>query len=230
MLVPLQYTYFIGATVSLIVWIILFFHRKDLRKEMITMSILFAIIGLFSEYLWWTKDWWRPQTITGTIIGIEDFLLGFTNGGIAAVLYEELFKKRIYKYKSRNHNLSTALIVICTYLILGFSFHILKLNSFMATTIAYITAGGIFIFLRKDLIWDAILTGLCGVIASIPIYLLLEYLSPNFIENTWMQSSLTGINFLKIPIEDLIFYFLAGFSISPIYLYWKNEKLKKIPH
>lgn len=227
--IPFQYAYLTGTIISLIVWVVLYLHRKDLRREMITMSVLFAILGLFPEYLWWTKDWWRPQTVTGTVIGIEDFLLGFSNGGIAAVLYEELFKKRIYKYKSRNHNLSTALIIICSYLILGLIFHILELNSFVATAIAYFITGGILIFLRKDLMWDAILTGFCGVIASIPIYLLLEYFSPNFIEKTWLWSNLSGICFMKIPIEDLIFYFLAGFSIAPMYLYWKNEKLRKIP-
>ena len=225
---PLQYAYFTGSIISLIIWLILYLHRKDLRKEMIAMSILVAISGLFFEYLWWTHDWWRPLTITGTVIGIEDLLLGFTNGGIAAVLYEELFKKRMYRYKSRNHNLGIALLVISSYLIFATIFYILELNSFIATTAIQIINGGILIFLRKDLVYDAFLTGFCLVIIAIPIFLLLEYLSPNFIENTWLWSNLTGIRFMKIPIEDLIFYFLTGFSIAPLYLYWKNEKLRKI--
>lgn len=227
-MVPLKYIYLLGTTISLIIWLILYFHRKDLRKEMIIMSILVAILGLFSEYLWWTHDWWRPQTITGTVIGIEDLLLGFTNGGIAAVLYEELFKKRIYKYKSRNHNLGMASLIICSYLIFIIIFYVLKLNSFIATTAIQIIMGGILILLRKDLIYDALLTGFCLTITSIPIFLLLEYLSPNFIESTWVWSNLSGITFMKIPIEDLIFYFLTGFAIAPLYLYWKSEKLRRI--
>lgn len=187
-----------------------------------------AILGLFSEYLWWTKDWWRPLTITGTVIGMEDLLLGFTNGGIAAVLYEEIFKKRIYRYKSSNHNLGIALLIISSYIIFAIMFYILKLNSFIATAVIQIIMGGVLILLRKDLIYDALLTGFCLTITSIPVYLLLEYLSSNFIENTWLWQNLSGITFMKIPIEDLIFYFLAGFSIAPFYLYWKNEKLRKI--
>jgi len=225
---PLQYAYFTGSIISLIVWLILYLHRKDLRKEMIIMSILVAILGLVYEYFWWTKDWWRPQTITRTIIGIEDLLLGFTNGGIAAVLYEEVFKKRMYRYKSTNHNLGIALLIISSFLIFTIIFYILKLNSFIATTSIQIIIGITLIFLRKDLIYDAFLTGLCLTITSVPIYLLLEYLSPNFIENTWLWSNLTGIRFMKIPIEDLIFYFLTGFSIAPLYLYWKSKKLRKI--
>jgi len=195
---------------------------------MIIMSILVAILGLVFEYLWWTKDWWRPQTITETVIGIEDILLGFTNGGIAAVLYEDVFKKRMYRYKSTNHNLGIALLIISSFLIFTIIFYILKLNSFIATTSIQIIMGITLILLRKDLIYDSFLTGLCLTITSVPIFLLLEYLSPNFIENTWLWSNLTGIRFMKIPIEDLIFYFLTGFSIAPLYLYWKSEKLRKI--
>ena len=111
-MLSLKYAYLLGTIIFLIIWLILYLHRKDLRKEMIVMSMLVAILGMFSEYLWWTHDWWRPQTITGTTIGIEDLLLGFTNGGIAAVLYEELFKKRMYKYKSRNHNLRVLSLIM----------------------------------------------------------------------------------------------------------------------
>lgn len=228
---PIQYAYLTGTIISLIIWLILYLHRKDLRKEMIIMSILVAILGLFSEYfLWWTRDWWRPQTITGTVIGIVDLLLGFTNGGIAAVLYEELFKKRMYKYKSRNHNLGVSSLIILSYLIFIIIFYILKLNSFIATTAVQLIMGVILILLRKDLIYDALMTGFCLTITSIPIYLLLEYLSPNFIENTWVWANLSGITFMKIPIEDLIFYFLTGFVIAPFYLYWKSEKLRKISY
>ena len=42
----------------------------------------------------WTVDWWQPETVTGTRAGIEDAILGFTNGGLGAVLYEVVFKKR----------------------------------------------------------------------------------------------------------------------------------------
>lgn len=51
-------------------------------------------IGPLSEYLFWTRDWWKPTTITDTVVGVEDFLLSFTNGGIAAVIYEEVFDKK----------------------------------------------------------------------------------------------------------------------------------------
>ena len=89
-MIPLKYTYLIGAVISFVPWLILYMHRKDLRGEMVTMSVLVAAMGLISNYFWWTEDWWRPLTITATRIGIEDIVLGFSTGGIAAVPLEDL--------------------------------------------------------------------------------------------------------------------------------------------
>jgi len=41
---------------------------------MLVMSVLFVCIGVPSEALLYTRDWWHPETITGTLIGIEDVI------------------------------------------------------------------------------------------------------------------------------------------------------------
>jgi len=225
--IPEKYGYLAFTLAWLVPWLFFYWRRKDLRKEMIAMSFLIAVLGLFSEYLWWTKDWWHPQTITGTTIGLEDALLGFGSGGIAAVFYEEVFKKRIYKYRSKGHTKGMVLLVVTFFLAMSGLFYFFHLTSFATTTISFILVSAIVIFLRKDLFLDAIFTGFCAALGAIPIYLLLQYLSPGFIEHTWTWSSLSGIRFLGIPIEDIIFYFLGGIFISPLYLYWKSEKLRK---
>jgi len=193
------------------------------------MSIIIASIGLYAEYFWWTRDWWSPPTITGTRIGIEDVLNGFVSGGITAVLYEELFKKRIYKYKPYKTHKLGALITIATFFIVSsILFHLLGLRSFIATPIAFLLSGFLIITQRKDLFYDALLTGLCLVLALIPFYLLLEYFSPNFINTFYNFNNLSGIKIFKIiPIEDIIFYFSTGFGVGPFYLYWKGEKLRR---
>ena len=89
-----QYTYFIGDLILLALWLILFLYRKDTRKEMLVISLVFGFIGPFVELVH-VLDWWKPLTITGTIIGVEDVLFGFGIGGVASVVYEHLFNKRI---------------------------------------------------------------------------------------------------------------------------------------
>jgi len=50
MTIPYNYSYLIFALFFLPVWLILYFHRKDLRKEMLFMSIAIGIFGFFPEY------------------------------------------------------------------------------------------------------------------------------------------------------------------------------------
>ena len=85
------YSYLLMDFGFLIVWLILYFLRKDVRKVMWFVSLPLGFMGPFLEYVY-VNDWWRPLTITGTLLGIEDFLFGFGIGGISAAIYEELFK------------------------------------------------------------------------------------------------------------------------------------------
>src|SRR5688572_32751862 len=96
-MIPMRYAYLVSTLPFLLMWLVLYAQRKDLRPQMRFMSLFVAVSGLIAEGLWWTVDWWHPPTITGTRVGIEDFLLGFTNGGVAAVLYETIFRKRLAK-------------------------------------------------------------------------------------------------------------------------------------
>jgi len=46
----------------LTICLVLFLTRKDLRKQILTMSFFIGIIGPFSE-IWYWRDWWRPEMI-----------------------------------------------------------------------------------------------------------------------------------------------------------------------
>jgi hypothetical protein len=69
----------------LAVWIALFVLRNDLRVPMIIYSLLVAPLGPGSE-AWYLRDYWKPLTITGTDVGIEDVLFAFAIGGIALAI------------------------------------------------------------------------------------------------------------------------------------------------
>ena len=105
-MISYQYTYLIGSLIALTIWTFFFIHRKDTRREMLTLSIIFGITGILAEYLY-TIDWWKPLTITGTRIGIEDFLFGFSCGGVFGVAYEYFFKKKIKIKRQKNENKRT---------------------------------------------------------------------------------------------------------------------------
>ena len=56
------------------------------------MSGVFVCIGVPMEALLYTRDWWHPATVTGTLVGVEDVLYSIGNGGYMAALYAVLVR------------------------------------------------------------------------------------------------------------------------------------------
>jgi hypothetical protein len=165
------YSYLIGDLFFLTVWVLLFSLRKDLRKEMITMSLMAGVMGPFSEF-WYFRDYWRPPLIWqfhSLIGGLEDVLFGFAIGGIAAIIYEEVLGKKLIK-RGRNHNLLFVLffflIFVCTF---GFTYTT-GLNSIFASSLAFVIFSVIMLAVRPDLTRDAFLSGLFVSIVMFVIY------------------------------------------------------------
>src|SRR3989344_2113188 len=73
-----QYTYLLGDLFFLLIWIILFIFRRDLRKEIFIMSLVVAPMGPMSEFFY-LRDYWHPELFTGWAIGIEDLLFSFNS-------------------------------------------------------------------------------------------------------------------------------------------------------
>ena len=225
-----QYSYLIGDLVLLTIWFILFSIRKDIRKEMIIISILFGFVGLIAQYVY-TIDWWFPLTITNTRIGIEDFIFGFAVAGIASVVYEEIFKKNI-NIRKVNKNLEKIrnfnfIILLSSLLILLFgSIFILKLNSFYASIIAFILPTAYIWYKRNDLIFDSLASGFLLMVISFLAFLIPELITPGWVESAWYLENLSGILLLKVPLEDLIWFFLVGMFIGPLYEFYKEGILK----
>lgn len=225
-MVSYQYTYLILDLILLALWLVLFFYRKDTRKEMLVISLIFGVIAPFFELVH-VLDWWKPLTITGTIPGIEDFLFGFGIGGVASVVYEEIYRKRIRinkKNKFTNSNFSYSILL---FIILFFgSFYILKISSFYSSVLSFVIPTSVILLKRKDLIKDSIISGFLMLIIGTLIYFFLKIIQPGFIEEFWYLGDVwyAGL-FLGIPVEEYIWFFLAGAFIGPLYEYWKEGKL-----
>ncbi len=225
-----QYTYFLMALVFLVFWLVLFIWRKDTRKEMLVMSVIFSLAGSVANIIY-TQDWWRPITLTKTIIGPEDILVGFMIGGIAAVLYEIIFKKKL-KIKNQNKANRTKRN-FCLFLLLLFSailffgcFYVIKLNSLYSTIATFVIPTIIIYIARKDLIVNSLFSGLLLVGVASLVYGALELMTPGWIKTFWYFKNVPDMVLLNVPLDDLIWYFLGGLFIGPLYEFWKGGKIK----
>lgn len=227
-MVDFRYTYLVAVLTFFIPWGLLWWRRSDLRKEMLVMGLLLMVVGVFTSYFWWAVDWWHPPTVTGTRIGIEDFILGFTNGGVAAVLYEGVFGYKEYRQRGQRHVLSGLGILTMVPLLTWLLYEKFDVASAAGTAIALGIVGLMMVVLRRDLIWPAIGGGILMMLVTLPFYYLIMVISPGWVEATWAWDHLTGRKFTGIPIEDLIFYFQAGFVAAPLYDYMLGVYLRKI--
>ena len=192
-----RYSYLISDVFLLAIWLILFALRKDVRKEMIIISIIFAVIGPIVEFVY-VVDWWHPLTITGTTVGFEDFLFGFTVAGISSSIYEEIFKKKIKLRKSRKiiikkENINIfSILALLSVMFFGL-FYLLKINSFYTSTIVFLV--GIIITLNKrpDLFLDSLASGVLVFLVALIGFIFSEAVSPGFIQNFWFTKLLSGI-------------------------------------
>lgn len=220
-MIPYTYTYFFGTLLFMAPWLYLFAIRKDLRKEMIYIGILGAMMSVVTGYLWLTYDWWHPLTITNTRVGFEDLLLGFANGGVGAVLYYAIHQKKIIRVttprKAQVVYLIFCILIGMLIFIWGFG-----LSSFFASVLCMCIAIFWTSIVRRDMIYMMIQNGIYMVILSIPVYLLCEFVSPGWIGQTWYMDKLSNVLIANIPIEDIIFYFQAGALCPIFYKVWNG--------
>ena len=64
-------------------------------------------------------------------------------------------------------------------------------------------------------------------ILGIPFYVIGLVFDPNWIENEWFLEELSGIFIWKIPIEELVWFFMTGLSFSAIWEMWWNVRFLK---
>jgi len=158
----MQYAYLTAGLMMLCVWITLFILRKDLRREMIIMSLIAAPLGLFDFIA--VPLYWEPVTMFGSLYNIENILYTFSLGGISAVLYTEVARKAP-RHMHTWHK-SAALIVgavtiavLVTFVLQG------RFNPAVVLYLGLLSGLAVSLYLRPDLVRGTIIGALCfGVI------------------------------------------------------------------
>ena len=138
---PFRFAYITLVVPFVLVWVILFLLRKDTRKEQLRMSYIAAIIGPISEILYF-RDYWLPESIfpifiKGFPLMVEDVIFGFTIGGIAAVIYEVLFRQKLSRFSKHSKHTVKSIYLVLTFIFLLLGSLKFGLNSIYASAIAF---------------------------------------------------------------------------------------------
>lgn len=198
---------------------------------MLIFGVVFLWPGIAAEYLLWTKDYWHPETITGTIIGPEDFIMAFTHVSLPAVIYKFVFQKGITDISISNEKLffvAAKKLAIILFLAVSPLLVLLAYNgvhSFLVTSISMLLVGIYIAFSRNDLLVPMLWSAILMTAVAFPVYITWSFVSPNVVSAFW-DPSLSGYVFFGVPVEDAAWYFLLGFFMGGMYEFLTGARLE----
>ncbi|MSU56363.1 MAG: hypothetical protein EXS51_03605 [Candidatus Taylorbacteria bacterium] len=225
---PIQYAYLALGLMYLIIWGALFTYRRDLRKEMLVSSLLAGLLALLLESLF-LEDYWTPQLFNGWSVGIEDFLYGFTIGGVASVLYEAFFKTRFIRKKSHAYHWRFLLVLYAiSFTALFIGREVLGFNTMYAALGSLGAAFLSIVFFRPDLVREAIWSAILFTALTVLVYIPVLIIFPHFISSFWHLSNISGLLLGGIPLEEFVWAFMFGLVVGPFYEAWAGLELRKV--
>src|SRR3989338_365956 len=227
--------FFFSSLILFLVWLLFLFVSKETRKEQTIMSIVGLVLApallliAGSSYRAIVPD--QPLTF-----GIEDLLFSFSLFGIASIIYHVLLGKHVHTFKGDRLRLKNPAAYWMAHLILALGAWIcLSLGAIVLFSIAPIQAilfGGAMIGVyiiasRNDLLVYALLSGLMTA-ALIFIFEQLFFirLFPNIATNYWEWETLSKFILGGIPLEEILWAGVVGFTIGPMYEWLRRYSIK----
>ncbi|MEK6889203.1 MAG: lycopene cyclase domain-containing protein [Nanoarchaeota archaeon] len=232
-----MYEYLIGILIGFLVWLLIFYFRRDLRKAMIWTGFFYLIFTTLTFFLYIllanyeigvalpvVPSYWNPDTLFDLSrffgLSLEDLLFMFFAGGVGAGIYEIVFKRKI-KFKKRYKLHWGALI---TTFIVAMLFPFLKFNLMYSLIVPPVIGTLVMWYERKDLIKHSLKGGLAFLIFYILALLAFFFIFPDFVEKFYTLQGVSGILVLGIPLEEFLYAFAFGLLWAPMYEYVHGEK------
>jgi len=223
-MIDMQYAHLVGDLMLAVIWLALILARRDLWREMVIVGsimggIAFSVGPLFFDY-------WKPLYMHP--LGFEEFLYGFFSGGIASVIYEEVFGKRFAKRRDRHHH--WPLIFLTVGLLSGLAFfYLLSIGilSIYASALLLVLGGSIALVFRHDLFADAVVSGTSFAFLSAMFFIAYTSIFPTVVEAWWNTEHLVMIPYVQYPFEEILWAFAFGFSAGSMYEFLAGLRFKK---
>ncbi len=200
---------------------------------MLVVSLWTSLFGL-TEPLF-VPEYWSPPSLFDlalrTGFDIEALLFAFAVGGLAAVIYEAVFKTRHQPVSSSEqhegrHKYHWFIVVSGPVLFFALAFFS-GLNPIYSAFIAMFTGGFLILYCRPDLMPKMLVSAFMFGIIYFVSFLFLMFLYPSFVNQVWNIKVLSGIMVFGIPLEELVFAFGFGFLWSGIYEHVTWRKINK---
>ena len=212
-----SYAYLVGDAIFVVIWLFLFLLRKDLRREMLTMSAVGSIFAPLA--LIYLPDYWSPAHIFGNFpLGIEDYIFAGSIAGIGAVIYEAVVGRvhTLCECRKQDPRWLLSITGVAVAILLFFTL-VLRLNSIYSSYVAFLLIFAYIIWRRRDLFWQAMASGMAVALVMMIFYQIWIFMYPDIIHHWWKLENISGIFILGVPLEEIIWGFSWGIVGGTIY-------------
>ncbi|MGE5326205.1 MAG: lycopene cyclase domain-containing protein [Deltaproteobacteria bacterium] len=224
------YAYLMMSAALLLVWLVLYGVRTDLRRSTLGVSLATALLGL-TEPLFVPK-YWNPFTLfklaRSTGFDLESLVFSFAIGGIVFSAYEVLFRTapsqsmadERHQARHRHHLLALAAAPL-VFVILALA---TRLNPIYSSAIALVAGFFATLYCRPDLWLKMIVSGGLFLAVYFIVFLLFNLAFPGYVVAVWNLKVLSGVRLLGVPLEELMFALTFGLYWSSTYehLMWRR--------
>lgn len=217
-----------------VIWLALLLFSDETRHEQLAMSLVGLMLSPAVMIIAAT-DFRAITSQSSAIVGVEDLIFAFSFFGIAAVIYQALVGKHAHKLRGSKYEISHLghwIGHMCILLGVWAVVSLLLIHVFLLNSVQGVVIGGLFVGMymiadRHDLLLNALLSGL--FMAS--LVFLLEHiffirLFPTDASVFWQFDSLSPLLLGGIPVEELMWAGVAGFTIGPLYEWTRHLQLK----
>ncbi len=213
-----SYAYLIWALAFLPLWLLFFIARKDFRKPIIILGLIFAVGGPLTEWLGFLKNYWNPlATISPLQFVLEELLYIFLLGGALFFLYPLLFKVDI----GQRINVSRLAIVLASSLVVFFLAIALGLKSFDGIFLGQVPVAIYAWITHPNLIKISLFNFVYGCILAFYGFNVLLFFFPNIVPAWWLTQNLWGIYLHGVPLEEIVWlgFVGLGYGVLPEFVF-----------
>ena len=225
-----HYVWLIWSSAFLLPWVLLYALFPQHRAAMWWASVVMAPFGLTEPIF--VPEYWNPPSLfelaQRTGFDLESIIFSFAIGGIGAVLYNIMLRKRMefvgpVERRQRRHRWHRGALAVP--FVLFPILYVLPWNPIYAGIAAMVAGAIAAVLCRPDLKSNTLLGGVL-FLALYTIFLLgLKWSAPGYVEQVWNLRALSGIVIYGLPVEELMFGFSFGLFWTGIYEHftWKRS-------
>ena len=229
-MIPDRFIYLLLPIPFLILLIVIFILRKDMRRRIIKVGLIGGVAG-WAANIWYFIDYWHPPSLFGqTVFSIEDFVTGFALAAVGVTLWPFITKRPYVKSPKGSKRKPLLLFTLAGILYFVLLVNVFKVGSPVATLSLVLIPSIVMIARKPQLLKQALIVG--GIVLAISFvdyFFLFHVFSTDYLQryflmtDRWYDPSILGF----YPFLEGAWYFTWGVFATVFVDYFRRPDVAK---